>query len=64
MIKHEDVIKALSDTQLGGPRFKAFIRRWEMNVEPLPKEDEKIEKCVSPLFPTRCFRGLWAVANE
>lgn len=47
MTKHEETIKALAETMLGGPRFKAFIRRWEMNVEPLPKEDEKVEKYVS-----------------
>jgi hypothetical protein len=33
----------LAETPLGGPRFMSFIRRWEMNNEPPPKE-EKIEK--------------------
>lgn len=44
MTKHEDKIRALAETTLGGPRFKQFIRRWEMNVEPPPKEEEKAEK--------------------
>ena len=45
MTKHESDIRALAETPLGGPRFKQFIRRWEMNIEPPPKEEEKVEKC-------------------
>jgi protein phosphatase 4 regulatory subunit 3 len=44
--KHEKVIRQLAETALGGPRFTAFIRRWEMNNEPLPPEDVKTEKYV------------------
>jgi len=43
MTKYEPEIRKLAGTPLGGPRFMAFIRRWEMNNEPPPKE-EKIEK--------------------
>ena len=46
MTKHEQQIRALAETRLGGPRFKQFIRRWEMNIEPPPKEEEKAEKSV------------------
>lgn len=48
MTKHADKIKVLADSALGGPRFQGFIRRHEMNIEPPPKEEEKIapEKCV------------------
>src|ERR1700683_4305575 len=46
MTKHEVEIRKLAETPLGGPRFMSFIRRWEMNNEPPPKE-EKIEKYVS-----------------
>ncbi|KAL4242339.1 Serine/threonine-protein phosphatase 4 regulatory subunit 3-like protein [Abortiporus biennis] len=42
MTKFEDKIKTLSETPLGGPRFKAFIRRWEINIEPPPKDEEKL----------------------
>ncbi|KAK7696144.1 hypothetical protein QCA50_000795 [Cerrena zonata] len=44
MTKHEDIVKSLADSQLGGPRFKAFVRRWEINIEPPPKEEEKVEQ--------------------
>ncbi|KAI0340888.1 DUF625-domain-containing protein [Trametopsis cervina] len=44
MTKHEDKIRALSETPLNGLRFKAFIRRWEMNIEPPPKEEEKVDQ--------------------
>lgn len=44
MTKHESKIRQLSTTSLGGPRFLALIRRWEMNIEPPPKEEEKIDK--------------------
>lgn len=44
MTKHEGKIRELSTTILGGPRFSAFIRRWEMNIEPPPKEEEKVDR--------------------
>lgn len=43
MMKHEKELRLLAETALGGPRFMSFIRRWEMNNEPPPKE-EKVEK--------------------
>lgn len=47
MTKHEDKIRLLSETALGGPQFKQFIRRHEINIEPPPKEEEKaVEKYV------------------
>ncbi|KAF9238811.1 component of IIS longevity pathway SMK-1-domain-containing protein [Melanogaster broomeanus] len=39
MTIHGDVVRKLSETTLGGPHFSAFIRRWEMNVEPPPQEE-------------------------
>lgn len=45
MTKHEVEIKTLAETRLGGQRFQLFIRRWEMNNEPMPVE-AKPEKCV------------------
>ncbi|OCH94520.1 DUF625-domain-containing protein [Obba rivulosa] len=45
MTKHENLIRQLADSSLGGPRFKAFIQRYEMNVEPMPK-DEKPEQLI------------------
>jgi protein phosphatase 4 regulatory subunit 3 len=43
MTRHEDEIRTLSKSSLGGQRFDLLIRRWEMNNEPLPEEskDEK-----------------------
>ncbi|KAF7970250.1 hypothetical protein HWV62_24502 [Athelia sp. TMB] len=37
---HEAEIRKLAETPLGGPRFMSFIRRWEMNNEPPPKEEK------------------------
>ncbi|KZS97836.1 DUF625-domain-containing protein [Sistotremastrum niveocremeum HHB9708] len=36
MTRHETKIRALADQPIVGPRFQAFIRRWEQNVEPPP----------------------------
>lgn len=44
MIKHEALVRKLAESPLGGPRFTSFIRRWEMNNEPLPQEAVKPEK--------------------
>ncbi|KIJ20439.1 hypothetical protein PAXINDRAFT_166491 [Paxillus involutus ATCC 200175] len=44
MTNHGDVVRKLSHTTLGGPRFSAFIRRWEINVEPPPQEEAKNER--------------------
>lgn len=59
MTKHEDKIKTLAASALGGPRFQAFIRRYEINIEPPPKEEEKpAEKCVAWLFPKNFITDL------
>ncbi|KAF5332031.1 hypothetical protein D9758_014583 [Tetrapyrgos nigripes] len=50
MTKHEDEIKALAKTPLGGQRFQMFIRRWEMNNEPPPPPEAK-EKPIDPRWP-------------
>ncbi|KIJ20423.1 hypothetical protein PAXINDRAFT_7664 [Paxillus involutus ATCC 200175] len=44
MTNHGDIVRKLSHTTLGGPRFSAFIRRWEINVEPPPQEEAKNER--------------------
>lgn len=44
MAVHGDIVRKLSETRLGGPRFSAFIRRWEINVEPLPQEETKTDQ--------------------
>ena len=65
MTKHGDTIRALAESPVVGPRFKDFISRYEMNIEPPPVE--RIEKyvpivavfsscpsnCYILLFPTR-----------
>lgn len=40
LTKYETEIKTLSESLLGGHRFQLFIRRWEMNNEPLPAEEK------------------------
>ena len=45
MTKHGDTIRTLSESPVVGPRFKDFISRWEMNMEPPPIE--RIEKYVN-----------------
>jgi protein phosphatase-4 regulatory subunit 3 len=40
MTAHEAEIQQLAKSSLGGQRFELFIRRWEMNNEPLPSESE------------------------
>ncbi|TBU63354.1 component of IIS longevity pathway SMK-1-domain-containing protein [Dichomitus squalens] len=49
MTKHGDTIRALSESSVVGPRFRDFISRWEMNIEPPPIE--RIEKL--PSTPSR-----------
>ncbi|KAH9948743.1 component of IIS longevity pathway SMK-1-domain-containing protein [Amylocystis lapponica] len=64
MTKHEAQIRGLSESPLGGPRFQALIRRWEMNVEPPPAgEEEKIEKPV-PNGARRWGQGRLLEAEE
>jgi len=48
MSKHGDKIRLLAASSLGGPRFQAFIQRHEINIEPPPKEEEKmVEKPIA-----------------
>lgn len=49
MLKHEVDIRKLAETSLGNQRFELFIRRYEMNNEPPPKETEP-EKYVRFLY--------------
>ncbi|KAK7470262.1 Platinum sensitivity protein, variant 2 [Stygiomarasmius scandens] len=51
MTKHEEEIKALAKSPLGGQRFQMFIRRWEMNNEPLPVEMK--DKPIDPRWPVQ-----------
>lgn len=45
MTKHGDTIRALAESSVVGPRFKDFIARWEMNIEPPPVE--RVDKYVN-----------------
>ncbi|KAJ7591477.1 component of IIS longevity pathway SMK-1-domain-containing protein [Mycena floridula] len=40
MSKYESEIKTLAQSPLGGHRFQLFIRRWEMNNEPIPMDSQ------------------------
>ena len=57
MVKHEEDIRKLAETPLGGQRFELLIRRYEMNNEPPPKETEP-EKYVFDLSPFARVNGL------
>ena len=41
LTKHQDKIKSLADRALTRDCFVAFTQRWEMNMEPPPKDDQK-----------------------
>ncbi|KAG0703908.1 component of IIS longevity pathway SMK-1-domain-containing protein [Suillus ampliporus] len=41
MTKHEPLVRQLAASPLTGHRFMAFIRRWEINIEPPPKEESQ-----------------------
>lgn len=52
MIQHEEDVRKLAETPLGGQRFELLIRRYEMNNEPPPTESES-DKYVSANQATR-----------
>ncbi|KAL0580514.1 Platinum sensitivity protein [Marasmius crinis-equi] len=52
MTKHDEEIKTLAASPLGGPRFVSFIRRWEINNEPPPPEEVKQDSMDRP-WPTQ-----------
>lgn len=41
MTKHESLVRQLAASPLNGHRFMSFIRRWEINIEPPPKEESQ-----------------------
>ena len=49
MTKHGDSIRTLAESPLVGPRFKDFISRWEMNIEPPPVEKADRYVCTYPI---------------
>lgn len=52
MTKHKSEIQKLAKSPLGGQRFELFIRRYEMNIAPLPEEGtpDKYVISTSPHF--------------
>jgi protein phosphatase-4 regulatory subunit 3 len=46
MTKHESLVRQLAASPLSGHRFMSFIRRWEINIEPPPKEESQPIKYV------------------
>lgn len=52
MTKHEDEIRTLAKSPLGGQRFELLIRRWEMNNEPLPEETKSEKYVVAADLPS------------
>jgi protein phosphatase-4 regulatory subunit 3 len=57
MTVHEAEIQQLAKSSLGGQTFELFIRRWEMNNEPLPSESksEVYVMIALVIFLTHCF---------
>src|SRR5882762_7718030 len=51
MTRHEVEIRKLAETPLGGFRFVSFVRRWEMNNEPPPKEEKAEKYAACQMFP-------------
>ncbi|KAG1782983.1 component of IIS longevity pathway SMK-1-domain-containing protein [Suillus placidus] len=41
MRRHESLVRQLAASPLNGHRFMSFIRRWEINIEPPPKEESQ-----------------------
>ncbi len=44
MTKHAAEVKILLDCELTRPCFQVFSARWEMNMEPPPKDELRVEK--------------------
>ncbi|THG97475.1 hypothetical protein EW026_g4525 [Hermanssonia centrifuga] len=62
MTKHPDKVKTLAEMPICGECFKGFIARWEINMEPPPKEEEKSDK--TPLVQRRWGQGRLLEAEE
>ncbi|KAH7916787.1 component of IIS longevity pathway SMK-1-domain-containing protein [Hygrophoropsis aurantiaca] len=56
MTKYEESIRKLAETPLGGPRFASLITRWEMNLEPPPKEESQPD--IDARDPRRLGRNI------
>lgn len=61
MTKHDAIIQQLATVPLGAPRFMAFIRRWEINIEPPPPEEVRpnryVTGCCGPILSANCLQG-------
>ena len=49
MTNHEELIRKLAKTPLGGQRFELFIKRYEINCQPPPPESPESDRYV-PCF--------------
>ena len=58
MTVHEPEIQQLAKSSLGGQRFELFIRRWEMNNEPLPPESKPEMYVTIHLLQSHCHLNL------
>lgn len=54
MTKHDAIIQQLAAMPLGGPRFMAFIRRWEINIEPPPPGEVHTDRYVDAVGNAIC----------
>lgn len=46
MTHHEDLIRKLARTPLGGQRFELFIKRYEINCQPPPPDSPKADRSI------------------
>jgi len=51
MTKHQAEIQKLAKSPLGGQRFELFIRRYEMNIAPLPEAGTLDKYVIFPRVP-------------
>lgn len=63
MTHHEDLIKKLCKTPLGGQRFDLFIKRYEINCQPPPPDSPKTER-VDPRVWAGPSRGMMEAEEE
>ncbi|KDQ64157.1 hypothetical protein JAAARDRAFT_187524 [Jaapia argillacea MUCL 33604] len=64
MTKHGDIVRKLAQTGIGGPRFKGFIRRWEINVEPPPPTETPKGDKATPSGPRVWGQGRLMEVEE
>ncbi|KAJ2929227.1 hypothetical protein H1R20_g7862, partial [Candolleomyces eurysporus] len=58
MTNHEELIRKLAKTPLGGQRFELFIKRYEINCQPPPPESPESDRTIDPRAWSGPSRGM------